>query len=397
MKVKLIALIMFILSLFIPHCDDGELSECTLNAEAGSEGIGTSIDDIISELDLSELEAYLATLNEQQKAFLGGSDAKTFIKNIIDGEALSFAEIVNYVLSCLGANAAMYLPLMMSLIAVAIAFNIINSVKGKFASESVESIIRFACIGIILILLITQIFFVIQSVTEMLDTLKKQTDIFFPIILTLMTAIGAGASVNVYRPAVLVFASGIINLVTTIAIPLFLVSMVFTAVGSISSGIKLKEMSSFFSTVSKWVMSTAFFLFMAFLSVQGITASVYDGIAIRTTKLALSKYVPVIGGYLSEGFNLILAGSVLIKNSLGLTAIILLLFTVVPHIIRVAILSLTLHLTAAISEPLGNSEISGVIGGFGKNMTLLISMVLGVAFMYFVFIMLIIATGNLSL
>ena len=144
-------------------------------------------------------------------------------------------------------------------------------------------------------------------------------------------------------------------------------------------------------------MSTAFFVFMAFLSVQGITASVYDGISIRTTKFALSKYVPVIGGYLSEGFNLIMAGSVLIKNSLGLTALILLLLTVVPYIIRITLLSLTLRLTAAISEPLGSSEITGVIGSFGKNLTVLIAIILGVTFMYFVFIMLIIATGNLSL
>ncbi len=111
----------------------------------------------------------------------------------------------------------------------------------------------------------------------------------------------------------------------------------------------------------------------------------------------MSKYVPIIGGYLSEGFNIILAGSVLIKNSLGLTAVIILLFTVVPYIIRVALLSLSLRLTAAISEPLGCKEISGAISDFGKNLTMLISMVLGVAFLYFLFIMLIIATGNLSL
>ena len=251
--------------------------------------------------------------------------------------------------------------------------------------------------GVVLVLLVTQVFFLVKSVTDMLGSLKRQADMFFPLLLTLMTAIGAGSSVNVYRPAVLIFASGIVNLITVIAVPLFLISLIFTAVGNLSSAVKLKEMSSFFSTVSKWILNTAFFLFMGFLSIQGITASVYDGISIRTTKFALSKYVPVIGGYLSEGFNLIIAGSVLIKNSLGLTAVILLLLTILPHVIQIALLSLTLRLTAAIAEPLGNNEISGVISGFGKNLNLLISMILGVGFLYFVFIMLIIATGNLSL
>ncbi len=397
MKITLVSLIMFVISLFSPlDCESTDLSSAK-NTTGNDDQIGGNIDDIMNELDLSELEAFIASLTSDQQSFLDGSAVKDFIKNIVSGQAIEFGSIMNYLLASLGANAAMYVPLMLALIAVAVAYSVINSVKGKFASDSVESIIRFACMGVILTLLITQVFFIIGSVMDMIDLLKKQTDIFFPLILTLMTAIGASSSVNVYRPAVLIFASGIINLITVIAIPMFIVSIVFTAIGNLSSGIKLKEMSSFFSTVSKWVLNTTFFIFMAFLSIQGITASIYDGVTIRTTKLALSKYVPIIGGYLSEGFNIILAGSVLIKNSLGLTAVIILLFTVVPYIIRVALLSLSLRLTAAISEPLGCKEISGAISDFGKNLTMLISMVLGVAFLYFLFIMLIIATGNLSL
>lgn len=397
MKIKLIAIIIFVASLFSPlDFESADLSSIK-NANGDDSQIGGNIDDIMNELDLSELEAFIASLTSEQQSFLDGAAVKDFIKNIVSGQAIDFGTIINYLLSAFGANAATYVPLMLALIAVAVAYSVINSVKGKFASDSVESIIRFACMGVILTLLITQIFFIISSVLDMISLLKKQTDIFFPLILTLMTAIGASSSVNVYRPAVLIFASGIINLITAVAIPMFIISVVFTAIGNLSSGIKLKEMSSFFSTISKWVLNTAFFVFMAFLSIQGITASIYDGITIRTTKLALSKYVPIIGGYLSEGFNIILAGSVLIKNSLGLTAVIVLLFTVVPYIIRVALLSLSLRLTAAIAEPLGCKEISGAIGDFGKNLTMLISMVLGVAFLYFLFVMLIIATGNLSL
>ncbi len=314
MKITLVSLIMFVISLFSPlDCESTDLSSAK-NTTGNDGQIGGNIDDIMNELDLSELEAFIASLTSDQQSFLDGSAVKDFIKNIVSGQAIEFGSIMNYLLASLGANAAMYVPLMLALIAVAVAYSVINSVKGKFASDSVESIIRFACMGVILTLLITQVFFIIGSVMDMIDLLKKQTDIFFPLILTLMTAIGASSSVNVYRPAVLIFASGIINLITAIAIPMFIVSIVFTAIGNLSSGIKLKEMSSFFSTVSKWVLNTTFFIFMAFLSIQGITASIYDGVTIRTTKLALSKYVPIIGGYLSEGFNIILAGSVLIKD-----------------------------------------------------------------------------------
>lgn len=395
MRIKIFAVLIVAVAIIFP-ADFYEAKSQSI--KRGNDGeLTTNIEEIADELDLTALEEFLAGLTEQQKAFLGGLDAKNFIKKIIAGDAIDFKMIVDFIFSMLGANAKTFIPLMMALIAVAIAFNVINSMKGKFASDSVESIVRFACMGITLIMLITQVYFVINAAIGMLNTLKAQTDVIFPILLTLMTAIGAGASVSIYRPAVVVFASGMINLIKTIAIPMFLISIVFTAVGSLSSGIKLKEMSSFFSTISKWVLNTSFFLFTAFLSIQGITASIYDGISIRTTKFALSKYVPVIGGYLSEGFNLIMAGSVLIKNSLGLTAILILLFTILPYVIQIALLSLTLRLTSAITEPLGSTEISGVISGFGKNINLLTAMIIGIGFLYFMFILLIIATGNLSI
>lgn len=395
MKIKLCAVVIIIAALFfVGEFYDAKAADAATPAD---NELSDNIEDIADNLDLSAIEEFIASLTDEQRAFLGGASVKEFIKKIIAGDAVDFGSVVSFALSAVGANLNLYIPLMLALIAVAIAYNVINSIKGKFASESVESIVRFACMGVVLVLLVTQVFFLVKSVTDMLGSLKRQADMFFPLLLTLMTAIGAGSSVNVYRPAVLIFASGIVNLITVIAVPLFLISLIFTAVGNLSSAVKLKEMSSFFSTVSKWILNTAFFLFMGFLSIQGITASVYDGISIRTTKFALSKYVPVIGGYLSEGFNLIIAGSVLIKNSLGLTAVILLLLTILPHVIQIALLSLTLRLTAAIAEPLGNNEISGVISGFGKNLNLLISMILGVGFLYFVFIMLIIATGNLSL
>ena len=130
---------------------------------------------------------------------------------------------------------------------------------------------------------------------------------------------------------------------------------------------------------------------------QGITASVYDGITVRTTKFALSKYIPVIGGYLSEGFNTVMAGSVLIKNSVGLTGVVILLVTVLPFIVNLVILSLSVKLAAAIVEPLGNARIVELLVGLSKSIGILIAILLGLAFLYFVLLLLVISTGNIAL
>ena len=133
------------------------------------------------------------------------------------------------------------------------------------------------------------------------------------------------------------------------------------------------------------------------MAVQGITASVYDGVSVRTAKFAISKYVPVIGGYLSDGLNLVISGSVLVKNAVGTTAIVLLFLSVIPTVVQILMLVLSLHFAGAVIEPLGDSRMSSLVSALAKNLTLLVSVVLAIAFLYFIFLLLIICTGNLAL
>lgn len=184
---------------------------------------------------------------------------------------------------------------------------------------------------------------------------------------------------------------------TTIALPALIVAIVFSVVGNLSGTVKLGGAAKFCISAAKWVLYTTFFLFLAFLSVQGITAAIYDNVSVRAAKFAMSKYIPVIGGYLSEGFNVILAGSVLIKNAVGLTAVVVLLMTVLPVLIKIIAVSLSLKLAGAITEPFEGGKITSLLNSVSSGVNLLIAVVCGLAFLYFVFLILLIASGNLVL
>ena len=131
--------------------------------------------------------------------------------------------------------------------------------------------------------------------------------------------------------------------------------------------VKLGGAAKFCISAAKWVLYTTFFLFLAFLSVQGITAAIYDNVSVRAAKFAMSKYIPVIGGYLSEGFNVILAGSVLIKNAVGLTAVVVLLMTVLPVLIKIIAVSLSLKLAGAITEPFEGGKITSLLNSVSSG------------------------------
>ncbi len=369
--------------------------KCEQADETDAEEI--SVEELLNELDISALSEYFDTMTEDQKAFFGSS-LKAWLGKVANGEfKFEYSSFMKYLLSTLGCTLGSVLPILLSIIAIAVTISFVGGIKGGFASKSTDTLVNFAGITLVSVLILVEIYGAIGDVRSLVSSIRTQTEIVFPILFTLMTALGASGSIAIYQPAVAVFAFSITELVTTIALPALIVAIVFSVVGNLSGTVKLGGAAKFCISAAKWVLYTTFFLFLAFLSVQGITAAIYDNVSVRAAKFAMSKYIPVIGGYLSEGFNVILAGSVLIKNAVGLTAVVVLLMTVLPVLIKIIAVSLSLKLAGAITEPFEGGKITSLLNSVSSGVNLLIAVVCGLAFLYFVFLILLIASGNLVL
>ena len=134
--------------------------------------------------------------------------------------------------------------------------------------------------------------------------------------------------------------------------------------------------------------------FFTFLTIQGISAGSFDGVSVKTAKYAIKNYVPIVGGYLSDGFNLIMSSSILIKNAVGVAGLFLLFATIIIPVVKIAIFSLGMKLSSAIIEPISDSRMTDFVYTVGKNMGFLVATILCVSFMYLIAIALIICTGN---
>jgi stage III sporulation protein AE len=360
--------------------------------------MSAQVDDLLSGLDLSKLEDILRSMTTSQQSVFGGSSFFERVRKTINGDiGIDFGGFVDFVIYLLGISIVGYMPLMATMIGIALAYNILSNIKGKFASESTDKIVYFACVSAITVLLLTATGMLLSQTMQTINTIRGLATTVFPILLTVMTGIGATSSAAVYQPSVAIFSVTLIELVSLIAVPVFIMSFVFNIVGNLSPNIKLDQLGKFFNSGANWLMGTMFFLFLAFLSLQGVTASVFDGISIRTAKFAISRYIPIIGGYLSEGFNLVMAGGVLIKNAIGLSTILLLFASVLPLVVNLVAFGLMLKLGAAVIEPMGDSQIPKILAGVGKQVSIMAVVVIALSFLFFIFLLLVISTGNLMI
>lgn len=354
-----------------------------------------NIDSQLNNIDFSNLDEIINSLICESSQLFDSSNFREKITEILNGEFTGgFAEIFSFILNSLFDVLLEYMPFLASILAIAVLGSILHSLKSGFAGKATGEVINFVLIGIIVILCANVLKEVVLLTTNTINLIKDQMEIIFPILLTLMSAMGGTVAVKVYQPAVAVLCSIIVQIFSSIILPLFTASSIFNIVGNISSSIKLNKFVDFFSSLTKWVIATSFTIFLAFLSLQGITASMFDGISIRTAKFAVRSYIPILGGYLSDGFDLILASSLLIKNAIGVGGLVLLISCILIPVLKIVILGFGLKLVSAIIEPICDNKVTNLTSSISKSLNILTASILAVAFMYFLTVGLVICTSN---
>lgn len=349
----------------------------------------------LENLDLAQIESVLKGLGDDQLEVFGVSSFGDKVKKIVsgefaDGQQSIFKAIINLIFD----DVLAFVPLLASIIIISIICGFLSNLKSDSSGKGVGDIIHFVCYGVVISIVMTAVVNLIQMTGKTINGLRSQMEVVFPLLLTIMTAIGGTMSVSIYQPAVALLSSAIMHVFTTILMPIFIFSIVFTIISNLTSTVKLEKFTKFFQSTFKWIIGGIFTIFMAFLSIQGITASTYDGVSIRTAKYAIRSYVPILGGYLSEGFDVIMASSVLIKNAIGASGLLLMFSSIISPIVKIVVFILVLKLAAAILEPLTDARISDFIYSVSKSLSMLIVMILGVAFMYLITVGLIMCTAN---
>lgn len=354
------------------------------------------IDKQLRNLDFQDVENVVAKLSENAKSLFASTSFVEKLQCVITGQYIDSSEtFLSAVLSIFWGGLKDYLPIVASIIAVSILGGMIANLKPVSNGKSVGNIIHFVTYGVIIIFLGTSLAEIVKITTSTLTTIKEMFDGIFPILMTLLTAVGGTVSVGIYQPAIALISNVIIFLITCVLLPMFIFSMVFSIVGNLSNNVKLDKFVSFLQSAFKWTIGLCFTIFLGFISIQGVMAGAVDGLSIRTAKYAIKSYVPVVGSYVSDGMSIIMASSVLIKNAVGGVGLFLLLSTVISPVLNLVIFMFSLKFMSAIIEPIGDKKCAIFIGDIAKSLSLLIGLLVAVAFMYLVLTGLVMCSANL--
>ncbi len=376
------------------------LISCSLSVEAIDKDLNETNEIITGELkriDLDKLEREVDELNKEVGEYL----PQLSREDIVDlfskqgfREKLSaiLQGLLKYLFDEIIANG----KLLGQLIALAMIVAILKTFQSNFASNEI-SILANSIIYLVLAIIALNSFKVAITVGK--GAINNMVDIMqaiLPLLLTLLVSMGNLTSAALFHPISFLTVNTLSALIKNLVFPLILLATILDVVNNLSKEFKVTGMASLFRQVIIGILGVVMTIFIAIIVAQGTIATVSDGVTIRTAKYLTGSFVPVIGGFLANALDMVIGGSLLIKNALGLFAVLIILVYCTFSIIKIIALVFIYRLASAIIQPISDGKIVNCLDKLANNLLLLFAAVASVGLMFFVVIIIMVGVANFT-
>lgn len=365
--------------------------------EQSEEEFETELQNTINGLDLSDLQQGWEE-DEMAQQMLDGGSFNDYIIALGKGE--NKLDVMN-ILSIFGKGFVAALrdnmQLMVQLILLCCVMSLLGAIGPRVLSGEVAEVCGFLSYALAVSIVVRALVqaFVVGStaIVEMTQLMQAM----FPVLITLLTAVGGLASAGIFQPAMSMLTGFIVTMVHKFSLPAILVSGVLTVVQNLSDKIRISRMTQLVMKCATWLTGLVFVIFLGTMAIQGLTGSTYDGVTLRTAKFAMDKFVPVVGGMFSGTMDTLIGCSLVVKNGVGVMGLILIAYKMASPVMQIVAVTLTLKLTAALMQPFEEKRLAGCLQDLSQVTTLLYIAVLSVGIMMFISLTLLIRAGTLNL
>ena len=316
----------------------------------------------LERLPLQPLEDFVSSLDAETRERLPPADLGRLI---FEGDGLDLGALARSLLRTFVAEVSLNISLLGQLVLLGVFCALLRNIASTTRTSEAADVAFFVSL-LVLLALGLQAFRAAVDVAE--TTLRTMVDFMQAILplATMLAAVGAVTTAAIFHPLLYAAVTGIATLIESVLFPVVLLSAALAVVGSLSKDFPVKHLEGLLRTGILTALGMCFIAFFAVIQVRGAIAPVTDGFAFRTAKFLAGTFVPVVGGRIADAMDVIVGGSVLIKNALGVfgmaTIGIITAFPIVKILSILAIFRLATALIEPITDPRLVQAMSGLAG-----------------------------------
>lgn len=361
------------------------LFPCVSRAETLSEALNRVIDG----LDTQSLDEALA----QYDPFEATGGFRETVRKLARGElTLSFDQLLQMILNRFAAAWTGSLWRISRLCIPAVIWAVLRRLSGKNAEAG-----QVVCNLLVCVFLTCDLSDHMTLCMESVGNMSSGMQGLFPMLLTMMAAVGGSAGSAMMQPAVVTAAGSLTALLRNVTMPLMASAAVMTMLCHLGSGIRVDRMAALLRKLASWTLGLCFTIFLGVLVTRGVTSAAVDGITIRTAKYALDNFIPVVGGIFADTVDALIGSGMLVQSALGVTGLILLLSIAIGPMCQTMAAAVLYKLAAALMQPVSDGPLADCIHDFSDLLMLLFATELCAAAMFLMLIAQLISVSGLTM
>ena len=178
---------------------------------------------------------------------------------------------------------------------IIIISSVLRSITDGLENKSVSQITYYITYILIVTIVMKNFSDIINMVKASIDNLVAFTNCLIPLLITLMITTGNIASAGMLQPIILWIISFIGNFINVVLVPASLISVALSVISNVSDRVQIDKLSKYINTTVIWILGIVLTIFVGVSSLEGSITNGVDALTVKTTKAAVSNFIPIVG------------------------------------------------------------------------------------------------------
>lgn len=314
------------------------------------------------------------------------------IKGEIDNESIG-QKILNILFSQVGEA----IKSIGIILVIVIISSILKSISDDLDNKGIAQISHYVTYILIVTIIMKNFSDIIVMCRTSIENLVGFSNSLIPLLITLMITTGNIASAGMLQPIILFIITFIGNFINTILIPAALVAVALNVISNISDRVQIDKLGTFINKTVIWILGIVLTIFVGVSSLEGSITNGVDGLTVKTTKAAVSNFIPIVGKILGDAVDTVMSCSNILKNAVGIVGVIIILSICIMPIIKLAVLMGVYYLGSALCQPIADKKIVDLLSQIGGTFKLLLAIMCSISVMLVIGVTLVIKISNSGL
>ena len=282
------------------------------------------------------------------------------------------------------------------LLFLAVLCVLMQQLQTSFRSSQIAALSYSVCFIFLLIIGMKAFTSAVMLAEQTIDAMIGFMEALLPLMLFLLTAVGAITSAALFTPLML-FAVNVLGvLMKTVILPMFLLTAVLDSLNYFSRTYRLGQLASLIRQGGMILFGFGMMLFTGLLTVQGVSGGIADGLGLRTAKFAVGNFVPIVGKMFADSVDVIFGASLILKIAIGIFGMVTVATVCLVPLIKLLVLAFLMKAGGALIQPMGEERLASCLAQLGTHILLLFAVTLSVALIFFLTITIIVGVGSMS-